>query len=133
MTTADTKHRILALSIILALFASPVGIRAQDDSGDEQRRTGLYKILAGAGLAVTGALLAAASSESATITLFDGSTTKISARSTTGLVMGLTLAGGGGFLLWDGNKDRQEASKPSSSVRFRTTVGGAKVVFARVW
>lgn len=137
MTTAGTKNRILVFSLIVGLLALPVGLNAQDDARAEQSRTGLLKIIIGASMTASGALMAATSGESAEITATDpffGSTTiKASSRSTGRLVLGLGLLGSGGFLIWDGNRDRRQAASPSANLRFRVARRGAGFVFSRSW
>ncbi len=137
MTTVGTKNRLLAFSLIATLVAFPVGLRAQDDDAAAQKRTGLVWIIVGASVGALGAYWASTSSASVTMTtsnLYLGpTTTNISARSTGRLVGGLSMLGGGGIMIWKGARDRQQASQPSSNLRFRPTASGAEAVFTRVW
>ena len=133
----EPVSRILTAVLVGLLVLGTTPLYAQSSSADDQRRVGLYKILIGSGIAIGGAVMAATSGQSGSITASDpffGSTTiKASSRSTGQLIVGLAMLGGGSYLIWDGNKDRKEAQGPTSSLSLGLTPGGARFDFSRSW
>ena len=125
--------RLLCSLLTLLVLAPGAEVFAQDDSAEQQKQLGLYKMLAGAGLLAIGGYMAGTSSESVTISTPFAPPTTLSARRNGRLVVGLVLAGGGGFLLWDGSKDRREAQQPTSSLNLGLAPGGAGLTFSRHW
>lgn len=102
--------------VVCVLLLAPTAAFAQSSSPDVQRkRIGTYKILGGAALVAIGLLKVANSSTSGHIPDGSGRENIETFRSTTGTVLGLAVAGGGGYLIWNGMKDRA-ASKPRPSI-----------------
>ena len=130
-------EKILACVLMFVLWGAATPVLAQTtDPAERQRQVGLYKMIAGAGLATIGGLMAATSGQSATITSsgsYGTSTIDISSRNNSRLVMGLAFAGAGSFLLWNRNSDRKEAEQATSSLNLGLAPGGARITFSRSW
>ena len=129
--------KILASVLMFVLWGATTPVSAQTaEELAHQREVGFAKMFSGVGLLVVGGLMAATSSQSATITSsgsFSTSTVDISTRNNSRLVMGLGFAGAGGYLLWDGVKHRREAEQPTSSLNFGLAPSGARITFSRSW
>lgn len=127
--------RTIAAAIICMLTVSPSAWAASGDEqtapnrAEQQRRTGLYKIVAGLAVASVGALILAGSHESATVTAPGLGKVTASATNKGGVIGGLGLIGGGGFLVYLGAKDRKAAQKSSPSLG--VSVGRTSSVFLR--
>ena len=122
------------LTVVLTAFSllASTPLYAQDDDAEDRRRVGFYKILIGSGIAVTGAIMAGTSGDSGSIT-FGNTTITGSSRSTSQLVTGLSMVGGGVFLIWNGSEDRKKAQGPSASLNLGLVRGGAGFTFRRSW
>jgi len=104
--------RAAMIVLVISLIAFP----AWAQSGNEPRSSDSHKvtkILAGAGTVVVGAIVAAKSAETTTVTSPLG-TTETSSFSATQLGIGLGLAGIGSLILWDGIRSHND--RPSTSV-----------------
>ena len=110
--------RAVALTCVLAFLTAGA---AHAQTRDHEGRSAT-KALVGTGAIVLGAIIAAKSSDSTTITSGAGVTTT-SSFSATQLGIGLGMAGVGGFLLWDGlrtHPDRYPSTAVGVSVGKRT-------------
>ena len=119
--------RLIAVVTTFTLFLFTGAIaRAQTvQSTDDSHRA--IKVLIGAGALGIGTVVAAKSSKTTTVTGALG-TSETSEFSTSQLVTGLVIAGTGGFLLWDGLRDRGP-SRPSTKVGI--SVGKSRGLFVR--
>ena len=92
-----------AVGFVLAaiLFASPVMAQTSVQSHESRRSAGMTKLWIGIGALALGTFVAAKASDTSTAT---------SSLSKSQLATGLVIAGAGGFLIWDGMRERREAS-----------------------
>lgn len=134
-------RRTAAAALVCALGLSPT-LRAATDAAqppaasrqaEEQKRTGLYKILAGLSAVGVGAILVANSHASESVTGTGIGTIQASATNTGAMISGIGMLGAGGVLIYLGVKDRSEADKRTHpSIGF--TVGPRTTVFVtRRW
>jgi hypothetical protein len=100
--------------VTLAMFLAAPAARAQQVDYREDSQHRVLKVLIGAGALVAGTAVAATSSKTTTVNNALGNS-ETSQFSTSQLVTGLVVAGTGGFLLWDGLRDRGP-SRPSTRV-----------------
>jgi hypothetical protein len=126
--------RTIAIALICMFTVSSSALASSGDDqtapsrAEQQKRTGLYKIVAGLAVASVGLMFVANSHESASVKTTVG-TFKASATNKGGMIAGLGLIGGGGFLVYLGAKDRKAARNPSPSLGF--SVGRTNGVFLR--
>ena len=100
-----------AAEVVASSKTASLTFHPAQSSSESQRRTGLYKVIGGIGLAGAGVLLAATSGEHATVTVdgpFGSTTIEGSSRSTGKLVAGLAMIGGGSLLAILGVNDRND-------------------------
>lgn len=119
--------RIAAAVVVLSLMAVPV--LAEDTPKEAKHKSGTTKMWVGLGLLVVGGSMAGTSHQSASSTVL-GTTFEASATSTPQLVAGLAIAGGGGFILWNGLNERSEADRMPST-RWSLSVGKRNGLFVR--
>lgn len=118
--------RKIVLVVVCLLLLAPSRAFAQDPQAEARKRVGTYKVVGGAALVVIGLLKVVNSSTSGHIPDGTGQENIETFRSTTGTVLGLGVAGGGGYLIWSGMKDRA-ASRPKPTISIG--VSKEKVVF----
>lgn len=102
-------------AVLIVLLASLIAVpaRAQSNSQPQSDTHKVTKILAGAGTIVVGAIVAAKSGQTTTVTTPLG-TTETSSFSATQLGIGLGVAGIGSLVLWNGLRSHDD--RPSTSV-----------------
>lgn len=131
MNTFAWKRTLAAVMICMLTFSSSAWAAGTDEQTTptnvaQQKRMGLYKIIAGAAVASIGFMFIANSHESATVRTSVG-TFSASATNKGGMVAGIGLLGAGGLLVALGVKDR----KASPSVGIGVNVGRTNGVFLR--
>ena len=115
------KAIVFVLAVIL--FASPAMAQTAAQSSESKRSAGTIKVLVGAGALVLGTVIAAKSSDTSTAT---------STLSTSQLATGLVIAGAGGFLIWNGLKERRTAS-PSTTFGISAGTQSGGMFVRRTW
>jgi hypothetical protein len=103
------------------LFASSGFSQSRSQEAERKHRVGLYKLIAGCGLAGVGASLAMA-----------GAFSPGASEEKQFLPIGLAMAGGGGFLIWNGIGD-MDRSKRMPALGFTVNKKGAAVAFRKSW
>jgi hypothetical protein len=123
------RVRIAAALVCLSLTALPALAQSQSTK-EAKHQSGTIKTWVGVGLLVIGGSMAATSHASASTTVQGLGSIDSSTTSTSQLVAGLGMLGGGGYLLWNGLNERKEAdSMPSTSVA--VSVGKRSGIFIR--
>jgi hypothetical protein len=122
--------RIVAI-VMAALVISASTARAQPTDERTQSEHRLWKVLIGTGALVAGTAVAAKSSKSTKVTGALGMS-ETSEFSKSQLVTGLVVAGTGGFLLWDGLRDR-DPSRPSTRVAVGVGPKASGIAIVRRW
>jgi hypothetical protein len=120
--------RVAVALVCLLAFAVPA--RAQNPAAEQQKRIGTYKVIAGAGIVAIGLLKVANSSITGPWYDDNGIPHEETRRSTTGTLLGLGATGVGGYLVWDGMKDRAKA-RPTIGVMISKKK--AAVVWQKRW
>jgi hypothetical protein len=106
--------------------SSPSAPNAKSDA----HRTGTIKLWSGIGAMALGAIVAAGSSTTATTTVpAAGISASSTIRSNGQLVLGLAMLGGGGYLAWDGAKQRK-ANRPNIGLALGRRNLGVRIVKA---
>ena len=122
--------RIATILVCLSLLAMPALAQSAQSAKDAKRQSGTIKTWVGVGLLAIGGSLAATSHASASTTIAGVGAIESSATSTSQLVVGLAIAGGGGYLLWNGLSERKEAENMPSTT-WGISVGKRNGVFMR--
>lgn len=116
-----TLHKVSALLVVLSLGVPSLAL-AQGASTPPKTmsQNGTLKMIIGGGVAAVGVILLAGSHESVSANTAFG---KVSASATDKgqMALGAIMAGGGGYLLYLGAKDRKAAQSPNQS--FAVEVG----------
>jgi hypothetical protein len=115
---------VIAAILLLLVGAGPA-VAQQNDEGE--RTYSLTKILIGAGSVAIGAAVAAKSSQSTTVA---GVTTSTFSKSQ--LITGLSVAGVGGIILWNGLKG-ERTKGPSTAVGLSMAPQARGVFVQRRW
>lgn len=118
-------RHVLGLVLVVA-FVTPAF--AQDDSTHPHRV--VKTIIGGAAIAI-GTAVAAASSETTTTTSVLG-TAETSSFSKSQLITGLSLAGVGGIVLWDGLREH-DRSRPHTTLAVAVGKRAGQLVLRRTW
>jgi hypothetical protein len=118
---------VIAAVLFVVLGAGPV--LAQQN--DEPRKYSLTKILIGAGAVAIGATVAARSSESTTVST-PGVASTTSTFSKSQLITGLSVAGVGGIVLWNGLKG-ERTGVPSTALGVSVAPQARGVFVQRTW
>lgn len=132
----QARRRIAAAVVVCAMGLSPTVCAADRpeqspsarNPADEQRRTGLYKIVAGLGAASLGAVIIAKSHQSVSVSAPYIGTIEASTTNTGGMIAGIALMGAGGVVVGLGVRDRAEAGKGAHSA-VGLAVGSRPAVF----
>jgi hypothetical protein len=118
---------VIAAVLLVLVSAGPV--MAQQNEGE--RTYSLTKILIGAGSVAIGAAVAATSSQTTTVSAPSGASTT-STFSKSQLITGLSVAGVGGIILWNGLKGERTAA-PSTTVGVSVAPQARGVFVQRRW
>lgn len=111
-----------ALVVAVALLCLPSSAVAQQSTPKQAKhQSGTTKMWIGLGLVVVGGSMAATSHQSASTSVAGVGTFEASATNTGQLIVGLAMAGGGGYLLWNGLNERKEADNMPSTRFFVAT------------
>jgi len=117
-------------AVVVALLLGAVPALAQNNREPDDSHKAL-KIVVGASALAIGAVVAAKSSQTTTVTNAFGRS-ETSTFSTSQLVTGLAIAGTGGFLLWDGMRDHHPRS-PSTTFGVGLGKQSRQVFVRREW
>jgi hypothetical protein len=117
------------ITVLLVLVGAGPALAQQSDEGD--RTYNLTKILIGAGAVAIGTTVAAKSSQSTTVSAPGGASTT-STFSKSQLITGLSVAGIGGIVLWNGLKGERSGA-PSTAVGLSVAPQARGVFVQRRW
>lgn len=122
--------RIVAmLAAALLLTVTPARAQSNDNHRDNEHRA--WKVLIGSGALIAGTAVAAKSNSTTKVTGPFG-VSETSEFSKSQLITGLAVAGTGGFLLWDGLRDRHP-SRPSTRVAIGVGKKSSRLIVQRSW
>lgn len=119
---------VIAAVLFVVVGAGPL-LAQQNHEGE--RTYSLTKILIGAGSVAIGATVAAKSSQSTTVSAPAGASTT-STFSKSQLITGLSVAGVGGIILWNGLKG-ERTSAPSTAIGVSVAPQTRGVLVRRTW
>ena len=122
--------RIVAM-LAAAILMTATTARAQSSRSSNEDEHRVWKVLIGTGALVAGTAVAAKSSTS-TKTSGALGVSETSEFSKSQLITGLAVAGTGGFLLWDGLRDRHP-DRPSTRVAVGVGKRSSRLIVQRVW
>ena len=122
--------RIVAM-LTAAVLMTATTARAQTYTNESETEHRIWKVLIGTGALVAGTAVAAKSS-STTKTSGSFGVAETSEFSKSQLITGLAVAGTGGFLLWDGLRDRHP-NRPSTQVAVGVGKKSSRLVVRRTW
>lgn len=108
--------RLIALIVVLTTlsFATPASAQPSDPDQIVVGGRSFWKVVIGGAAVAIGTTIAAKSSDSTTVTT-GGVTSRSSSFSKSQLITGLSIAGVGGIVLWDGLRQR-EPSYPHTRI-----------------
>jgi hypothetical protein len=136
---ADSKNGLggamrpaTVLMLALLLCAAPAMAQQSPNGAPYSDSHKTVKIMAGIGALAVGTAIAAKSSQSTTVSSTVG-TSETSSFSSSQLIVGLAIAGGGGILIWDALR-QHEPPRPSAVWGVGLSKnGGGQLFWRRIW